>query len=87
MLVVEDLLEVGARIFVVDVTLEGVLVVGLPVRAILQALGAVALKLQAGRIIGGLRPGDTVSLEIIRDGKPETIEIELKQRPTALSGG
>ncbi len=40
-----------------------------------------------GRIIGGLRPGDTVSLEIIRDGKPETIEIELKQRPTALSGG
>jgi len=40
-----------------------------------------------GRIIGGLRPGDTVSLEIIRDGKSETIEIELKQRPTALSGG
>jgi S1-C subfamily serine protease len=40
-----------------------------------------------GRIIGGLRPGDTVSLDIIRDGEQMTIEIELKERPTALSGG
>ena len=40
-----------------------------------------------GRIIGGLRPGDTVSLEIIRDGESETVEVELKQRPTALTGG
>jgi S1-C subfamily serine protease len=40
-----------------------------------------------GRIIGGLRPGETVSLDIIRDGEPETIEVELQERPTALSGG
>jgi S1-C subfamily serine protease len=40
-----------------------------------------------GRIIGGLRPGDTVSLEIIRDGERTTVEVELKERPTALSGG
>lgn len=40
-----------------------------------------------GRIIGGLRPGDTVSLEIIRDGEPVTVDIELRERPTALSGG
>jgi S1-C subfamily serine protease len=40
-----------------------------------------------GRIIGGLLPGDTVELEIIRDGEPVTVEVELKERPTALSGG
>jgi S1-C subfamily serine protease len=40
-----------------------------------------------GRIIGGLRPGDTVSLDIIRDGEQVTIEVELEERPTALSGG
>jgi S1-C subfamily serine protease len=40
-----------------------------------------------GRIIGTLRPGDTVTLDVIRDGKPISVEIELKERPTALSGG
>ena len=40
-----------------------------------------------GRIIGSLRPGDTVTLEIVRDGKPIEIEVELQERPTALSTG
>ena len=40
-----------------------------------------------GRIIGSLRPGDTVSLEIIRDGERVTIEVDLAERPTALTGG
>ncbi len=40
-----------------------------------------------GRIIGTLRPGDTVKLEIIRDGKKTEIEIELQDRPTALFTG
>jgi S1-C subfamily serine protease len=40
-----------------------------------------------GRIIGSLRPGDTVSLDIIRDGQPVTIEVDLAERPTALTGG
>ena len=40
-----------------------------------------------GRIIGGLQPGDTVDLEVIRDGESITVEIELRERPTALSGG
>jgi S1-C subfamily serine protease len=40
-----------------------------------------------GRIIGGLLPGETVELEIIRDGEPVTVEVELKERPTALTGG
>lgn len=40
-----------------------------------------------GRIIAGMRPGDTVELEIIRDGESITVEVQLKERPTALSGG
>lgn len=40
-----------------------------------------------GRIIGSLRPGDTVSLDIIRDGEQLTLEIDLEERPTAVSGG
>jgi S1-C subfamily serine protease len=40
-----------------------------------------------GRIIGSLSPGDTVSLDIIRDGEPLTVEIDLEERPTAVSGG
>jgi S1-C subfamily serine protease len=40
-----------------------------------------------GRIIGSLLPGETVTLEIIRDGKRTEIEIELQERPTALSTG
>ncbi len=40
-----------------------------------------------GRIIGGLSPGDTVSLKVIRDGELVTVEINLEERPTALSGG
>ena len=40
-----------------------------------------------GRIIGSLQPEDTVTLEVVRDGKSIKIEIDLEQRPTALSGG
>ena len=40
-----------------------------------------------GRIIGSLRPGDTVTLEIVRDGERTEIEVELQERPTALSTG
>jgi S1-C subfamily serine protease len=40
-----------------------------------------------GRIIGSLSPGETVSLDIIRDGEPLTVEIDLEERPTAVSGG
>jgi S1-C subfamily serine protease len=40
-----------------------------------------------GRIIGSLRPGDTVSLDIIRDNEPATIEIQLGERPTAVGNG
>lgn len=39
-----------------------------------------------GRIIGGLSPGETVTLEIVRDGKSMEIGIKLQERPTALSG-
>jgi len=40
-----------------------------------------------GRIIGSLRPGDTVKLEVVREGGRREIEIELQDRPTALSTG
>ncbi len=40
-----------------------------------------------GRIIGSLQPGDTVTLEIVRDGRQREVEIELQERPTALSTG
>ncbi len=40
-----------------------------------------------GRIIGSLRPGETVTLEVVRDGDRREIEIELQERPTALSTG
>ncbi len=38
-----------------------------------------------GVIIGSLRSGDTVELGIIRDGKEMTVDIDLEERPTALS--
>lgn len=38
-----------------------------------------------GRIIGGLQPGETVSLGIIRDGKEITVDVDLEERPTALT--
>jgi S1-C subfamily serine protease len=40
-----------------------------------------------GRIIGSLLPGETVSLDIIRDNEPLTLEIDLGERPTAVSQG
>jgi len=40
-----------------------------------------------GRIIGALQPGDTVELGIVRDGKEATIDVDLEERPTALSAG
>jgi len=38
-----------------------------------------------GRIIGGLRPGDSVDLGIIRDGKEISVKVDLQERPTALT--
>lgn len=40
-----------------------------------------------GRIVGGLRPGDSVDLGIIRDGKEISVKVELQERPTALTQG
>ncbi len=37
-----------------------------------------------GRIVSGLDPGKTVKLEVIRDGKSETVEVELDDRPTSI---
>jgi S1-C subfamily serine protease len=49
--------------------------------------GAIERPEDLGRIIGSLQPGDTVTLEVLRDGKSTEIEIKLQQRPTALSTG
>jgi S1-C subfamily serine protease len=38
-----------------------------------------------GRVIGGLKPGETAELEVIRDGERKTIEVELENRPTAIT--
>lgn len=38
-----------------------------------------------GRLIGALKPGDTATLEVVRDGKREQVEVELENRPTALT--
>ncbi|MCB0867367.1 MAG: trypsin-like peptidase domain-containing protein [Solirubrobacterales bacterium] len=40
-----------------------------------------------GRMIGRLEPGETAEIEVIREGEHKTIEIELGDRPTALSMG
>lgn len=40
-----------------------------------------------GRLIGALAPGETVELEVIRDGERKTVEVELGDRPTALTAG
>lgn len=38
-----------------------------------------------GRMIGAMSPGDTVELGLIRDGERETVEVELGNRPTAVT--
>ena len=38
-----------------------------------------------GRLIGALAPGDTAELEVVRDGETKTIDVELENRPTALT--
>jgi S1-C subfamily serine protease len=38
-----------------------------------------------GRLIGDLKPGDTAEIEVIRDGESRTVEVELENRPTAIS--
>ncbi|MCB0871422.1 MAG: PDZ domain-containing protein, partial [Solirubrobacterales bacterium] len=38
-----------------------------------------------GRLIGALKPGDTADLQVIRDGEEKTIEVELENRPTAIT--
>jgi S1-C subfamily serine protease len=40
-----------------------------------------------GRIIAAQRVGDTIEMVVIRDGRRETIEVELGERPTALDNG
>jgi len=40
-----------------------------------------------GRMIGALEPGETAEVEVIRDGDRKTVEVELGNRPTALSAG
>lgn len=40
-----------------------------------------------GRLIGQLKPGDTVDLGVIRDGEETTVKVDLEERPTALSRG
>ncbi|MBK5110639.1 MAG: trypsin-like peptidase domain-containing protein [Thermoleophilia bacterium] len=37
-----------------------------------------------GRIVSTLEPGKTIRLEVIRDGKTETVEVELDDRPTSI---
>ena len=38
-----------------------------------------------GRIVGALKPGETVEIEVFRDGERKTIEVELENRPLALT--
>ena len=38
-----------------------------------------------GRLIGDLKPGDTAEFEVIRDGESRTVEVELENRPTAIT--
>jgi S1-C subfamily serine protease len=38
-----------------------------------------------GRIIGKLEPGDTVDLGVVRDGREVRVEVELVERPTAVT--
>ena len=38
-----------------------------------------------GRLVGQLNPGDTVELEVVREGDRRTVEVELENRPTALT--
>lgn len=38
-----------------------------------------------GRVIGALSPGDTAEVDVIRDGEKRTVEVELDDRPTALT--
>lgn len=40
-----------------------------------------------GRLIGSLRPGDSVDLGVIRDGREISVEVDLEERPTALTQG
>ncbi|MBN8866635.1 MAG: trypsin-like peptidase domain-containing protein [Solirubrobacterales bacterium] len=38
-----------------------------------------------GKMIGALKPGDTAKIGVIRDGDHKTIEVELGDRPTAVT--
>jgi S1-C subfamily serine protease len=40
-----------------------------------------------GRLIGRMEPGETAELGLVRDGKEITVDVELEERPTALSRG
>ena len=38
-----------------------------------------------GRLVGALKPGDTARIEVIRDGEHKEIDVELENRPTAVT--
>ncbi|HYF25357.1 MAG TPA: trypsin-like peptidase domain-containing protein [Baekduia sp.] len=40
-----------------------------------------------GRIIGGFRPGQRITLEIVRDGEPRQVQVTLGERPVAAPRG
>lgn len=40
-----------------------------------------------GRIIAAQTPGDTIEIVFIRDGRRESVEVQLGERPTALDNG
>ena len=55
---------------------------------IVEAAGEEVVKAEdLGRIIAAQTPGETIEIVVIRDGKRETIEVELGERPTALDNG
>ncbi len=37
-----------------------------------------------GRIIGGFKPGETIELEVIRDGRKRKVEVTLQERPATI---
>ncbi|HMW45528.1 MAG TPA: PDZ domain-containing protein, partial [Solirubrobacterales bacterium] len=38
-----------------------------------------------GRLVGALKPGDTARIEVIRDDEHKEIDVELENRPTAVT--
>lgn len=38
-----------------------------------------------GRLVGALKPGQTATLEVIRDGERKSVDVELENRPAAIT--